>query len=68
MLFAAHLNSGLMNAQTVPFSLALTVPAMLGMFLGFRIGGRMDQARFRWWTQVLLLVTGLNLLRRAVGL
>lgn len=67
MLFLAHLNSGLMNAQTIPFSLSLCVPAMLGMAIGFRVGGQMDQARFRWWTQALLLLTGLNLIRRALG-
>ncbi|MFN3823784.1 MAG: sulfite exporter TauE/SafE family protein [Pseudorhodobacter sp.] len=68
VLFGAHLQTGVMNAQTVPFSAALVVPSMLGLILGYRLQDRLDQARFRWWTQVLLVVTGLNLMRRAVGL
>ena len=50
------------------FSATLAVPAALGMWLGFRLQDRLDAARFRWWTLVLLLLTGANLLRRAVGL
>jgi hypothetical protein len=33
-----------------------------------QVGNRLDQARFRRWTQILLIVAGLNLIRRAVGL
>lgn len=66
VLLSAHLNSGVMNAQTVPFSLALAVPAALGMYLGFAVQDRLDQARFRRWTQVLLILTGLNLMRQAL--
>jgi uncharacterized protein len=40
----------------------------LGMRIGYAVQDRLDQKRFRRWTQVLLLFTGLNLLRRAVGL
>lgn len=68
VLFLAHLQTGVMNASTVPFSAALVLPAMAGMMLGYRVQDRLDQARFRWWTQVLLVVTGLNLMRRALGL
>lgn len=68
VLFSAHLQTGVLNAQTVPFSAFLVLPAMAGLLLGYRVQDRLDQARFRWWTQVLLLLTGLNLMRRALGL
>ena len=35
---------------------------------GFAVQDRLDQAKFRRWTQGLLVVTGLNLMRRAVGM
>lgn len=68
VLLAAHLQSGLLNAQTLPFSAALVVPALIGLWLGGRLHDRLDQARFRRWTQILLVLTGLNLVRRAVGM
>jgi uncharacterized protein len=67
VLVAAHLQSGVLNAVTLPFSAVLTVPAVLGVWLGTVVQDRLDQARFAWWTQVLLVVTGVNLMRRAVG-
>jgi hypothetical protein len=36
------------------------------MLVGFRLQDRLDPVRFRWWTLVLLLLTGMNLCRRAV--
>lgn len=68
ILLSAHVNSGVMTAPNAAFSAAMVVPAVLGMAIGVRVGGQLDQARFRWWTQALLVVAGLNLLRRAVGL
>ncbi len=66
VLLTAHLQTGVMNAATLPFSAALAVPAMMGLALGQWLGRRLDQARFRWWTQLLLAVTGLNLIRSAL--
>lgn len=68
VLTGAHLQSGVLNAASTPFSAALVVPAVAGMLLGFRAGKRLDQARFRRWTQILLVLTGLNLIRRALEL
>ncbi|MGQ0564064.1 MAG: sulfite exporter TauE/SafE family protein [Gemmobacter sp.] len=65
MLTAAHLGTGVLNAGTLPFSAVLVVPALAGLMLGYRLGDRLDEARFRWWTHVLLVVTGLNLVRMA---
>lgn len=68
MLTIAHLGSGVLNAATLPLSVALTLPAMAGLFLGFAIHDRLDAARFRRWTLVILALTGLNLVRRALTL
>jgi hypothetical protein len=64
-LFAAHIGSGVLNAQTWPFSAALVVPAAIGMWLGGLVSDRIDQISFRRATLFVLLVAGLNLLRRA---
>jgi len=66
ILLAAHLRSGVLNAATLPLSAALVVPAVAGMWLGMRMHDRLDPARFRWWTLVLLTLTGLNLVRRGL--
>jgi hypothetical protein len=66
MLLGAHLASGVLNALTLPVSALMMVPAMAGMWLGFRLQDRLNPARFRRWTLVLLALTGLNLLRRAL--
>lgn len=66
VLLGAHLNSGVLNAQTLPFSAALIVPAALGMMVGFRMQDRLDPVAFRRWTLVLLALTALNLLRKAI--
>lgn len=68
MLLVAHLGSGVLNAATLPLSALLTVPAMAGLSLGFAIQDRLDAARFRRWTLVVLAITGLNLVRRAMTL
>ncbi|WP_298430391.1 sulfite exporter TauE/SafE family protein [uncultured Jannaschia sp.] len=66
-LLAAHLASGVLNSRTIWFSVAMLVPAVIGMALGFRISDRMDQARFRKVTLVVLVVAGLNLIRKGFG-
>lgn len=67
-LLAAHLQSGLLNAQTLPLSALLVIPAVLGMVLGYLAHDRLDVAQFRRWTLILLALTGANLLRRALEL
>ena len=66
MLFLGHLRSGVLNAQTWPLSAALVVPALAGMWLGFKLGDRFDQERFRRVTLLVLVVAGANLIRRGV--
>lgn len=66
MLVAAHLRSGILNGETIWFSAALLPAALLGMAVGFRIQDGMDQAFFRKATLVVLVVAGLNLIRKGV--
>ena len=65
-LTLAHLGSGILRAETAPFSAVLIVPAVAGMWLGLQLQSRIDQALFRKVTLVVLLVAGLNLLRRGL--
>ena len=67
VLLGAHLHSGVLNAVTLPASAWLTLPTMAAMFVGYRVQDRLDQERFRRVTLAVLVLTGLNLLRRALG-
>ncbi|MCV6598194.1 MAG: sulfite exporter TauE/SafE family protein [Mangrovicoccus sp.] len=66
VLTLAHLRSGILNSATVPFSALLILPAVFAMWVGFQVQDRLDQARFRRWTLVVLVIAGLNLIRRGV--
>ncbi len=63
-LAAAHVKSGVLNGITLPFSVAMVVPALLGMGLGLWFHDRLPQARFRTLTLIVLTLAGLNLIRR----
>ncbi len=65
-LVSAHLASGVLNATTIPFSAALVLPALVGMWVGGIVIDRIDQTMFRRATLIVLLIAGANLLRRAV--
>lgn len=65
-LFAGHLQSGVLNAATIPFSALLLVPVFVGMLIGFRVGARLDADLFRKLTLTLLVVAGANLVRRGL--
>ena len=65
-LLVGHLQSGLLNAETAPFSAMLVVPALLGMGAGLALGDRLDQEKFRKATMAVLIVAGLNLIRRGL--
>lgn len=66
MLFIAHLRSGVLNAQTLPLSAALLIPALSGMMLGHRVQERLDQQKFKRVTLFVLLLAGVNLIRRGL--
>lgn len=67
VLLAAHLRSGLLNAQTLPLSLWLVAPMVVGMLAGQSVQDRLDQQLFRRATLAVLVVVGLNLIRRGVS-
>ncbi|MEM9798493.1 MAG: sulfite exporter TauE/SafE family protein [Pseudomonadota bacterium] len=67
VLVAAHLRSGILNAETASFSAALLPLALAGMWVGFRLQDRMDQDKFRRITLVILIVAGLNLIRKGLA-
>lgn len=65
-LLVGHLQSGVMNAATIPFSALLLVPIFIGMKIGFWVGDRLDADLFRKLTLLLLVVAGANLVRRGL--
>ena len=66
MLFLGHLKSGVLNAHTWQLSALLVVPAVIGMWAGFRLGDRFNQEMFRKVTLLVLIVAGINLIRRGL--
>lgn len=66
VLLGAHLHSGVLNAVTLPASTWLVLPTMAAMFVGYRVHDLLDQERFRRATLLVLVLTGLNLLRRGL--
>ena len=68
VLFVAHLFSGVLKRQTLPLSAILCIPAVIGMTAGFALQDRLDVVQFRRWTQILLVISGANLVRRAFEL
>lgn len=65
-LVGAHVGSGVLRAETLPLSLALIAPALLGQWLGGKVLNRIDQAAFKTATLCVLLVVGMNLIRRSL--
>jgi len=66
MLMLAHFKSGVLNAGSLALSLWMVPPALLGMALGFWVQDRLNQQVFRRATLLVLVVAGLNLIRRAL--
>jgi uncharacterized membrane protein YfcA len=66
LLTFAHLGSGVLTGATALFSLCLVPPAMMGMALGMAVQDRMNQESFRRATLLVLLIAGLNLVRRGI--
>ncbi|WP_370400120.1 sulfite exporter TauE/SafE family protein [Sulfitobacter sp. JB4-11] len=65
-LLGAHVGSGVLRAETLPFSVVMVVPALLGMWVGGQVSDRIDQTAFRRATLIVLLLAGANLIRRAL--
>lgn len=68
LLTFAHVAAGILTRQTALFSLCLVLPAMLGLAAGMYVHDRIDQTTFRRATLVVLLIAGLNLVRRGATL
>ena len=63
-ILGAHIQSGILNAYTAPLSFLLLPIALIGMWIGFQIQDKLDQARFKQITLIVLVIAGLNILRR----
>lgn len=66
VLGLSHLKSGLLNAQTLPLSLFMIIPVLIGQTLGNRLQDRLDQQKFKRLMLLVLVVAGLNLIRRGM--
>jgi uncharacterized membrane protein YfcA len=66
LLLISHFGSGVLRAETVPFSAVMIVPSLIGMWLGSLVMDKIDQASFKKATLVILLIAGANLVRRGV--
>ncbi|KNG93197.1 sulfite exporter TauE/SafE family protein [Pseudaestuariivita atlantica] len=64
LLVVSHLHSGILDEVGTRLSLLLILPAVVGMALGTAMQPRIDQAMFRRLTLGVLLIAGLNLIRR----
>jgi len=65
-LFGAHLQSGVLRIETLPLSLTMVPPALVGLWIGFKLQDKIDQALFKRLTLVVLLIAGANLVRRGI--
>ena len=65
-LTIAHVQSGVLSRSTAVLSTAMVLPGLIGMWLGFKVHDRIDAELFRRLTLIVLLLVGLNLLRRGL--
>ena len=65
-LALSHLNSGILTGAGFKLSAVLIIPAALGLAAGFAVQDRMDAQKFRWAILIVLVVAGLNLIRRGI--
>ena len=68
VLTLSHLRSGVLSGESLNLSLALILPALVGLYIGFLLQDRLDQKLFRKLTLLILIVAGLNLVRRGVAI
>ncbi len=66
-LLFAHIGSGVLNLSTAPLSAALILPALFGMWIGFKLQDRLDQRVFRKVVLAVLIIAGLNLVRKGLA-
>lgn len=66
VLTLAHINSGVLTTETGTLSALFVIPALAGTMVGFAVSDRLDQDRFRTMTLAVLILAGLNLVRRGL--
>ena len=66
MFFFAHMKSGILTAASLTLSSVLLLPVLAGMVIGYRLNERLDQEKFRTITLIVLIIAGLNLIRRGL--
>lgn len=66
VLVGAHIGSGVLRWETLPFALATLAPALAGMWIGLHLQDRIDQRLFQRATLIVLIFAGLNLIRRGL--
>jgi uncharacterized membrane protein YfcA len=65
-MVVAHTRTGVLTVETTILSLAACLPALVGLWLGERVRGRINQEMFRKLLLITTFLIGLNLIRRAV--
>jgi len=65
-LMLAHIRTGIVTVETVPLSTTMLIPAFIGLWFGFQVQDRLDQEKFRRATLFVLVIAGLNLIRRGI--
>ena len=65
-LAGSHIQTGVFRVESLPLTFMILPFALGGVWLGFRVQDSIPQAAFRLVTLVVLLLAGLNLLRRAL--
>ena len=66
-LTAAHVTSGVLRAETLPFSVAMVIPAVTGLLVGQALHDRIDQQVFRKATLAVLTLAGFSLILRGLA-
>jgi len=66
VLVLAHTASGVLRSETIGFSLSMVPTAFIGLWVGMAVMDRIDQTLFRRATLFVLIVVGLNLVRRSI--
>ena len=66
VLALAHVKSGVLSGDGLRLSIAMVPPALIGLWVGFMVLDRVDQQFFRRMTLFVLVIAGLNLIRRGL--
>lgn len=66
VVIAVHGSTGVLNATTLPLSVLLIAPAFAGMAVGLWVQDRLAQETFRRAVLAVLVIAGINLLRRGL--